>query len=63
LSIGWKVSYQYGDAPRAGFAGRSVVDIADGVIIALRDEYIDEEMERFGAWMLELGEGLDGSYV
>jgi len=28
--------------------GRSVVDIADGVIIALRDEYIDEEMERFG---------------
>ena len=24
-------------------------DIADGVIIALRDEYIDEEIERFGA--------------
>jgi hypothetical protein len=43
--------------------GRSVVDIADGVIIALRDEYIDEEMERFGAWMLEHGEGLDGSYI
>ncbi len=32
--------------------GRSFVDIADGVIIALRDEYIDEEMERFGAWLL-----------
>ena len=63
LNIGWHVSYQYGDAPRAGFSGRSVVNIADGVIVALRDEYRDEEMETFGAWMLEHGEGLDGSYV
>jgi hypothetical protein len=63
LSIGWHISYQYRDAPRAGFAGRSVVNIADGVIVALRDEYANEEMERFGAWMLEYGEGLGGSYV
>lgn len=63
LSIDWHVSYQYGDAPQAGFAGHSVVNIADGVIVALRDEYAPEEMERFGAWMLEYGEGLDGSYV
>ena len=45
------------------FAGRFVVNIADGVIVALRDEYIDEEMERFDTWMLEHAEGLDGSYV
>ncbi len=63
LSVGWRASYQYGDAPRAGFAGRSVANIVNGVIIALRDEYTDEDMEGFGAWMLEYGEGLDGSYV
>jgi hypothetical protein len=63
LGIGWHVSYQYADAPRAGFPGRSVVTIVDGVIVSLRDEYIDEEMKAFGAWMLKYGAGLDGSYV
>jgi hypothetical protein len=63
VSLGWRVDYQYKDAPPAGFPGRSVVTILGGVIVALRDEYDDEEMERFSAWMREHGEGLDGSYV
>jgi len=63
VSLGWRIDYQYKDAPRVGFAGRSVVTILDGVIVALKDEYEDEEMERLSAWMREHGEGLDGSYV
>jgi hypothetical protein len=63
LSVGWNVIYQYGDAPKVTLPGRSVFTIAGGVIIAMRDEYDDREMEGVGAWMLEYGEGLDGSYV
>lgn len=63
LSVGWLVSYQYGNAPQAGLPGRSVAKLADGVIVALRDEYNDEETKPFTAWMLEHGAGLDGSYV
>jgi hypothetical protein len=33
------------------------------VIVAMRDEYDEKEMGAVGAWMLEYGEGLDGSYV
>jgi hypothetical protein len=63
LSVGWHVDYQYRDAPRAGFDGRSVATVANGVIVALRDEYTDEEMAKFGAWMQEHGQGLGGTYV
>jgi SnoaL-like domain len=63
LSIGWRVTYQYGDAPKMVLPGRSVFTIADGVIVAMRDEYDEKELEGVGAWMLEYGEGLDGSYV
>ena len=63
VSIGWLVTYQYGDAPKVDFPGRSVFTIADGVIVAMRDEYDEGEMEDVGAWMLRYGEGLDGSYV
>jgi len=63
LSVGWHIDYQYGDAPRAGFDGRSVATVANGVIVALRDEYTEEEMANFGAWMQEHGEGLGGAYV
>ena len=63
LSIGWNAIYQYGDAPKMTLPGRSVFTIADGVIVAMRDEYDDKEMGSVGAWMLEHGEGLDGSYV
>jgi hypothetical protein len=63
LGIGWKVLLQYGDAPQVTLPGRSVFTIADGVIVAMRDEYVDQEMESVGAWMLEYGEGLDGSYL
>ena len=63
VSIGWNVSYHYGDAPQLTFPGRSVFTIADGLIVAMRDEYVDKEMGSVGAWMLEHGEGLDGSYV
>lgn len=63
ISIGWSVVYQYGDAPKMTLPGRSVFTIADGVIIAMRDEYDDQEMGSVSAWMLEHGEGLDGAYV
>ena len=63
LSVGWHVAYQYRDAPRAGFDGRSVATVANGVIVALRDEYTEEEMAKFGAWMQAHGQGLGGTYV
>lgn len=63
ISIGWNVIYQYGDAPTVTLPGRSVFNISDGLIVAMRDEYDDKEMGSVGAWMVEYGEGLDGSYV
>jgi hypothetical protein len=63
VSLGWNVIYQYKEAPKMTLPGRSVFNIANGVIVAMRDEYDDEEMEAVGAWLLEHGEGLDGSYV
>ena len=63
VSLGWNVIYQYKDAPKMTLPGRSVFNIADGVIVAMRDEYNDKEMGAVGAWMKEYGEGLDGSYV
>ncbi|MEH6569804.1 MAG: nuclear transport factor 2 family protein [Halioglobus sp.] len=63
ISLGWRVLYEYRDAPKMTLPGRSVFTISNGVIIAMRDEYDDQEMEAVGAWLLEYGEGLDGSYV
>lgn len=63
VSIGWIVTYQYRDAPKMVLPGRSVFTIADGVIVVMRDEYDDKEMEDVGTWMQAYGEGLDGSYV
>ena len=63
VSLGWNVIYQYKEAPKVTLPGRSVFNIADGVIVAMRDEYNDKEMGAVGAWMKEYGEGLDGSYV
>jgi hypothetical protein len=63
VSVGWNVIYQYGEAPTFTLPGRSVFTIANGLIVAMRDEYDDKEMESVGAWLLEHGEGLDGSYV
>lgn len=57
------VILQYGNAPRAGFDGRSVATVANGVIVALRDEYTEQEMANFSAWMQKHGEGLGGAYV
>lgn len=63
LSIAWRATYRYRDAPKLALPGRSVFTIADGVIIGMRDEYDDKEMGGVSAWMLEYGEGLDGAYV
>jgi hypothetical protein len=63
ISMDWNVIYQYGEAPQLILPGRSVFTIADGVIVAMRDEYDDEDMGSVAAWMREYGEGLDGSYV
>jgi hypothetical protein len=37
-------------------ASRCSLNLAE--IVALRDEYSDEETEGFGVWMFEYGEGL-----
>ena len=63
LSAGWRVIYQFGDTPQLVLPGRSVFKVVGGVIVAMRDEYDDQELVEVGAWMLEHGEGLDGSYV
>lgn len=63
VSLGWNVIYQYKEAPKVTLPGRSVFNIANGVIVAMRDEYDEEKLEAVDAWMLEYGEGLDGSYV
>ena len=63
LSAGWRVIYQFGDKPQLVLPGRSVFKVVGGVIVAMRDEYDDQELVEVGAWMLEHGEGLDGSYV
>ena len=63
VSLGWNAIYQYKDAPKVTLPGRSAFNIVDGVIVSMRDEYDDKEMGAVGAWMLEYGEGLDGSYM
>ena len=63
VRIGWVVTYRYGDAPEVALSGRSAFTIADGMIVAMRDEYDDHELEGVGAWMQQYGAGLDGSYV
>ncbi len=63
VSIGWLVTYQYRDAPKLRLPGRSVFNIANGVIVAMRDEYDDGELGDVINWMQAYGEGLDGSYL
>ena len=63
VSIGWRATYQYADAPQVVLPGRSVFKVSDGVITEMRDEYDEQELALVSAWMLEYGEGLDGSYV
>jgi hypothetical protein len=63
VSIGWIVTYQYRNAPELVLPGRSAFEIANGQIVAMRDEYDDQETEGVSAWLLKYGEGLDGSYV
>jgi hypothetical protein len=63
LSMAWRVTYQYRDAPKLVLPGRSAFTIADGVIVGMRDEYDDKEMGGVSAWMLEYGAELDGAYV
>lgn len=63
MSLGWHASYINGDAPRGGFAGRSVAVVADGVIVAMWDEYNDAEMAQFEAWIRDNNVDIDGSYV
>ena len=58
LRIGWRVTYQYGNAPKMVLPGRSVVNISNGVIVAMRDEYTDEELGDVSAWMQEYGSSL-----
>jgi len=63
VTIDWLVSYTRGASPRVGLVGRSVVTIANGQIVAMRDEYTDDKLAEVGAWMEQYGADLDGSYV
>jgi hypothetical protein len=63
LSVAWRVTYQYRDAPKLVLPGRSAFTIVDGVIVGMRDEYDEKEMGDVGAWMLKYGAELDGAYV
>ena len=63
VRIGWLVTYRFGEAPEMELPGRSVFTVADGVIVAMRDEYDDQQLGGVEAWMQEHGTGLDGSYV
>lgn len=51
LSIAWRVIYQYRDAPKLVLPGRSAFAIADAVIVGMRDEYDEKEMDGVGARM------------
>jgi len=50
ISLGWTVTYQYRAASAVTHPGCSVFNIADGVIVAMRDECDDREMESIAAW-------------
>lgn len=63
VAIDWQVRYLYGDLPEAGFAGRSVAVVNNGVITHLRDEYGDGEFDRFEAWVADNNVPVNGAYV
>lgn len=63
VAIDWRVRYVYGDLPETGFAGRSVALVNDGVITHLRDEYSDNELDKFEAWVNDNNVPVDGAYV
>lgn len=63
IDIGWTASYRRGDSPMLVFPGRSVVTVEQGRIVALQDEYTDEDMRTLEPWMEKYGADLDGSYV
>ena len=63
VTIGWIVTYQYRDAPELALPGRSAFRIAEGRIVAMRDEYDQKGVESLGDWMRKFGEGLDGAYI
>lgn len=63
VSIDWVVSYHRGESPRMDLPGRSVFTVADGRIVAMRDEYDDSELAPVVAWLQQYGAGMDGSYV
>ena len=63
VSIGWLVSYRRGDSPKLGIPGRSVFTVADGCIVAMRDEYDEADLAPLGAWLQKYGADLDGSYI
>ena len=63
IDLGWRVIYQFQDAPTMYLPGSSRVTVAGGVIVALVDEYKDDEMGQVYSWMESHGAGLNPSYV
>ncbi len=63
LHMRWQVNYRRGDAPMMHLPGSSTVTVADGAIVALRDDYNEAEMGEVYAWMASHGADLDPSYV
>lgn len=63
VSVGWKGTYRYGDAPPVTLRGRSEARYEQGVIVELSDAYEPEAAAEVDAWMKKHGAGLDASYV
>ena len=63
VSLGWHANYLFPGAGTTGFPGRTVAEVSNGKIVAMRDEYSDEALDNFAQWVLSNNLDIDGSYV
>lgn len=63
ISIAWRITYSRENCPAVPLPGRSAFVVRDGLIVAMRDEYNDDEMVEMRDWLEQFGEDIDGSYV
>ena len=63
ITIGWRIHYSREHCPVVTLPGRSVFLVRGAHIVAMRDEYDDDELADMQAWIDSYGEDIDGSYV
>lgn len=63
ISIAWRITYSRENCPAVPLPGRSAFVVRDGLIVAMRDEYNDDEMVEMQDWIARYGPDIDGSYV